>query len=68
MARSLVLRPRILFADEPTGNLDSESGGEILALLRELHNQGQTMVLVTHDAGVAAAADRTLMLESGLIR
>lgn len=65
IARALVHQPAILFADEPTGNLDSESGGKIMATLKELHAAGQTIVLVTHDDAVAAQADRTLQLHDG---
>lgn len=65
IARALVHRPKVLFADEPTGNLDAESGATILEILRGLHADGQSIVMVTHDPGVAAAADRTLRLENG---
>lgn len=65
LARALAHQPRVLFADEPTGNLDVEAGGNILNILRELHEAGQTIVMVTHDAGVASAADRILRLENG---
>jgi ABC-type lipoprotein export system ATPase subunit len=68
IARALVHKPRILFADEPTGNLDAEAGASLMALLKELHNEGQTIVMVTHDPGVAAQADRTLVLEQGRLR
>ncbi len=68
MARALVHRPEILLADEPTGNLDAEAGGELMALLKGMHAEGQTVVLVTHDPGVAAQADRTLVLEGGHLR
>ena len=68
IARALVHRPKILFADEPTGNLDAESGGALMSLLKKLHGEGQTIVLVTHDNGVAAQADRILMLEGGRLR
>jgi predicted ABC-type transport system involved in lysophospholipase L1 biosynthesis ATPase subunit len=68
VARALVHRPRILYADEPTGNLDAESGGQLLDLLHELHAGGQTIVLVTHDPAVAAQADRMLVLENGRLR
>jgi putative ABC transport system ATP-binding protein len=68
IARSLVTRPTILFADEPTGNLDSKTSGEILELLRESVNAyGQTTVMVTHEARAAAIADRVLFLADGLI-
>jgi lipoprotein-releasing system ATP-binding protein len=65
IARALVHRPRVLFADEPTGNLDAESGRNILSLLSDLHREGQTIVMVTHDSGVAHHADRVLRLEGG---
>ena len=68
IARALVTRPTILFADEPTGNLDSKTGGEILELLREsVTSYGQTTVMVTHEARAAAIADRILFLADGLI-
>jgi putative ABC transport system ATP-binding protein len=67
LARALVNRPAVLLADEPTGNLDSGSAGEVLALLREVQADGQTLVLVTHDARVAATADRVISLRDGLI-
>ena len=65
IARALVHRPQVLFADEPTGNLDAESGENIMSILKGLHAEGQTIVLVTHDAGIAAHADRRLVLERG---
>ncbi len=68
IARALVHKPRILFADEPTGNLDAEAGGSLMRLLKELHTGGQTIVMVTHDAGVAAQADRILRLEDARLR
>jgi putative ABC transport system ATP-binding protein len=68
IARSLVTKPTILFADEPTGNLDSKTGGEILELVRSsTDTYGQTTVMVTHEARAAAIADRILFLEDGLI-
>jgi putative ABC transport system ATP-binding protein len=68
IARSLVTKPTVLFADEPTGNLDSETSAEILGLLREsVDTYGQTTVMVTHDAGAAATSDRILFLADGLL-
>ncbi len=67
MARALVNDPAILLADEPTGNLDSATGEEIMALLNELHAQGQTIVLVTHEHDIAAHAHRTVTLRDGMI-
>jgi putative ABC transport system ATP-binding protein len=66
LARALVNRPRLLLADEPTGNLDSENAREVVALLRGLVSEGQTVVLATHDPRVAASADRVLQLRDGL--
>ena len=68
IARGLIGRPTVLFADEPTGNLDSSTGGEILELLRRsVEEYGQTLVMVTHDARAAAMADHVLFLADGLI-
>jgi putative ABC transport system ATP-binding protein len=68
IARALVSRPTVMFADEPTGNLDSTTSGEILELLRDsVSNYGQTTVMVTHDAHAAAIADRILFLADGRI-
>jgi putative ABC transport system ATP-binding protein len=68
VARALVTRPTILFADEPTGNLDSRAGAEILTLLREaVDEDGQTILMVTHDPRAAAQADRVLFLADGRI-
>ena len=68
IARALVSRPTGVFADEPTGNLDSSTSGEILELLRtSVETYGQTTVMVTHDARAAAMADRVLLLDDGLI-
>jgi ABC-type lipoprotein export system ATPase subunit len=65
IARALVNDPALLLADEPTGNLDVEAGAAVLALLRELAAEGRAVVLVTHEAGAAAIADRVLRLEAG---
>jgi putative ABC transport system ATP-binding protein len=68
IARALVTRPTVMFADEPTGNLDSKTGADILALLREsVDAYGQTTIMVTHDAHAAAIADRVLFLADGEI-
>ncbi len=68
IARALITRPTILFADEPTGNLDSKTGGEILDLLRDSANAyGQTIVMVTHDPRAASIADRILFIADGCI-
>ncbi len=68
IARALINRPRVLLADEPTGNLDAKTGREILGLLRDLNGQGQTIVMVTHDAWVAGQADRTVQIVDGRIK
>ena len=65
IARSLVLDPPLLLADEPTGNLDSKTGAQILELLREIHAAGRTIVMVTHDPEIAAMADRTVHVRDG---
>ncbi len=67
IARALVMRPSLLLADEPTGNLDSRSGGVVLDLLDRLNEEGLTLVTVTHDPKVAHRADRTLILADGAI-
>ena len=67
IARAVVGRPVVVLADEPTGNLDSESGAGILALLRELNQDGATIVVVTHDADVAGAAGRRVDMRDGCV-
>ncbi len=67
VARALVTDPSILLADEPTGNLDSESSVEIMKLLRELNHQGRTIVLITHEPDIAAFAQRVVRLRDGVI-
>jgi putative ABC transport system ATP-binding protein len=67
IARALVNDPSIVLADEPTGNLDSKTGTEIMALLDEIHRRGNTVILVTHEEDVAARAHRVVRLRDGLI-
>jgi len=67
VARALVMDPALLLADEPTGNLDSRTGQEILGLFRELHREGHTIVIVTHDPGVASCCGRQVRLRDGRI-
>jgi len=67
IARALVNQPSILLADEPTGNLDSTTSAEIMAVFRDLHGQGQTIVMVTHEHDIAAQAARVVTLRDGVI-
>ncbi|TBR22979.1 ABC transporter ATP-binding protein [bacterium] len=67
IARALANRPKLLLADEPTGNLDSKTSVEILTLFRELHKEGMTLLLVTHDPAIAAQADRILRIKDGSV-
>jgi putative ABC transport system ATP-binding protein len=67
VARALVNNPSILLADEPTGNLDSKTGNEIMALFSRLHEAGNTIVLVTHEADIAAYAHRVVHIRDGQI-
>jgi putative ABC transport system ATP-binding protein len=67
IARALVTRPSIILADEPTGNLDSRTSEEIMALFHRLHGEGQTIIMVTHEPDIAAHADRVVMLRDGVI-
>ena len=67
IARALANKPALLLADEPTGNLDSKSSAEILALFKELNMEGMTVVLVTHDPAISAAAGRVLKIKDGAL-
>jgi putative ABC transport system ATP-binding protein len=67
IARAVVHRPALILADEPTGNLDSASGAALLGLLHELHAEGATIAVITHDRDVAAAAPRQVLIEDGRI-
>lgn len=67
IARALVGKPSVILADEPTGALDSKTGREVLALLQELHHEGNTIVLITHDNSIAAQAERVIRLADGRI-
>jgi putative ABC transport system ATP-binding protein len=65
IARALVTEPALLLADEPTGNLDSTSGADVMAVLQELNAAGRTIVVITHDADVAAVAGRQVHVRDG---
>jgi putative ABC transport system ATP-binding protein len=67
IARALAGRPSIVWADEPTGNLDSETAGQVMAMLDELHRDGLTLILVTHDEGIGASAQRRIAMRDGAI-
>jgi putative ABC transport system ATP-binding protein len=67
VARALASRPRLLLADEPTGNLDSSNSADVMLLLRRIHAQGQAIILVTHDARLACMADRVINLFDGMV-
>ena len=67
IARALAARPSLILADEPTGNLDKKTGNEIMALFDRLHEEGNTIVLITHDPGVAARAQRALRMDDGCL-
>ena len=67
IARAVVMEPRILLADEPTGNLDTASGGEVVKIMEDLHDQGLTLVVVTHDPAIGGRARRRLRMRDGRI-
>ncbi|HEX7497353.1 MAG TPA: ABC transporter ATP-binding protein [Candidatus Limnocylindrales bacterium] len=68
IARALVTEPALILADEPTGNLDSHSGAEVLSIFKDLHSLGRTIVLITHDIEVATAADRGVHIRDGQLQ
>ena len=67
MARAIVTDPALILADEPTGNLDTHSGAEVMAVLHELHRSGRTIVLITHEAEVASQAGRQIHIRDGRV-
>jgi putative ABC transport system ATP-binding protein len=67
IARALVNDPKLILADEPTGNLDSKTSAEVIQVLRKLNSEGRTIVMITHDANIAAAAERQIYLKDGKI-
>lgn len=68
IARAMVTKPSLYLADEPTGNLDSKTGAQIMRLFHELHMQGNTIVIITHDESIALQTDRTLRIRDGKLR
>ena len=67
IARALVNNPSIVFADEPTGNLDSQTGDDVMNLFKELNSQGQTIILITHEEDIAMQSNRIINIKDGLI-
>ena len=67
IARALVMHPDLLLADEPTGNLDSNSGGEIMRIFKSLHKEGKTIIMITHEKDIARHAKRIIRIKDGEI-
>ena len=67
MARAIAARPPLLLADEPTGNLDTRSGREVMDILWDLHAEGRTIILITHDEGIASSAQRIVRIQDGKV-
>ena len=67
IARAIAMKPAIIMADEPTGNLDTKSTGEIMEIFRDLHKSGSTIILVTHEPDIAQAAERQILVRDGKI-
>lgn len=68
IARALINKPQLIFADEPTGNLDTKSGADVMNILKELHTLGHTVVLITHDQNIAQQARRMLFIQDGMLQ
>ena len=67
IARAVAAKPPVILADEPTGNLDTSSGKEVMRILHELHEEGRTVILITHDNGIADEAERVIRIQDGKI-
>ena len=67
IARAIAAKPPLILADEPTGNLDSHSGKDVMKIIHHLHSEGRTIILITHDNGIAAEAQRVIRIQDGKI-
>ena len=67
IARAVAAKPPVILADEPTGNLDTSSGKDVMRILHELHEEGRTVILITHDNGIADEAQRVIRIQDGKI-